>query len=382
MSQLHCESAILKNCAHLPIGSQGNDPGRRITTTAAMYESESFDTSSNTLRRVIPLMSQRRIPLTPPNYTVWYGYAGGHNQALAEAIEERIKAGDTIDESTTRRWYEQYFIGGDGTDPGTQEQLRNIVGTLSRSLTAAGREVDAYGQSLSLSADKIDGASSPEELRKVIGELADSTRRMQESNAALEADLQASRRESESLREQLSQTREQATTDPLTGLLNRRGFDEGVADILAAAETGASHCLLIGDIDRFKLVNDTYGHGFGDKIIKVVADAFGRLTKGKDLVARFGGEEFVILLPETDLNGAATLAESIRRHIESGRVYNPKTGEEIQRVTISIGVAGLLPGESLDQTIERADQALYRAKQDGRNRVELASADSALAAAG
>ena len=139
--------------------------------------------------------------------------------------------------------------------------------------------------------------------------------------------------------------------------------------------------LLIGDIDKFKSVNDNYGHIFGDKIIKVVATAFANLTKGKDLAARFGGEEFIILLPDTDLMGAAAVGESIRKAIENGRVYNPKTGEEIDRVTISIGVTELIHGEPLEDTIARADAALYRAKESGRNRVEINHADSSSKAA-
>ena len=103
----------------------------------------------------------------------------------------------------------------------------------------------------------------------------------------------------------------------------------------------------------------------------MVATAFANLTKGKDLAARFGGEEFIVLLPQTPLEGAATVAESIRKSIAKGRIYNPKTGEEINRVTISIGVTALIHGEAIEDTIARADEALYRAKESGRNRIEL-----------
>ena len=112
------------------------------------------------------------------------------------------------------------------------------------------------------------------------------------------------------------------------------------------------------DIDRFKSINDNYGHLFGDKVIKIVATALTKITKGKDLVARFGGEEFVVILPDTDLQGAQAVAESIRSSLQNGRVFNPKTREEIERITISIGVTALAPGEDLDGAIGRADAAL------------------------
>ena len=155
----------------------------------------------------------------------------------------------------------------------------------------------------------------------------------------------------------------------MTALANRTGLKESMDTMRSEDENkSVTHSLLIADIDKFKNINDTYGHIFGDKIIKVVAKALQKLTKGKDIAARFGGEEFVVVLPDTDINGGVAVSESIRQNIENGRIFNPKTKEEIQRVTISIGVTTF----DINVVIERADAALYRAKAGGRNRVETA----------
>ncbi len=220
------------------------------------------------------------------------------------------------------------------------------------------------------------------DLRVVVANLVESTHQMSEGNAALHKNLDESRREAESLRAELEKVRVEAKTDPMTRLANRKGFDDRLKTLEASDDFHSQpHCLLIADIDRFKSINDNYGHLFGDKIIKVVAKQLADLTKGKDLAARFSGEEFVILLPDTDLAGAAALCESIRSCIERGRVFNPKTDEEINRVTISIGMTELIRGESIDNTIARADAALYRAKESGRNRVEISKAGTSSEAA-
>ena len=119
----------------------------------------------------------------------------------------------------------------------------------------------------------------------------------------------------------------------MTALGNRTELKESTDTMRSEDENkSATHSLLIADIDKFKNINDTYGHIFGDKIIKVVAKALQKLTKGKDIAARFGGEEFVVVLPGTNINGGVAVSESIRQNIENSRIFNPKTKQEIQRV--------------------------------------------------
>ncbi len=172
------------------------------------------------------------------------------------------------------------------------------------------------------------------------------------------------------LNQRQQQLQEQARTDSLTGINNRRQFYR-----LGEPEIGRSHrygrhlSLLILDVDHFKQVNDTYGHGIGDQLLIALASGLEQSLRSSDVPARFGGEEFVVLMPETSFDIAGEIAERLRVMATELTVVTP-TGEKVS-VTISIGVSSLQPEDTdLDQMIKRADRALYRAKEAGRNRVE------------
>jgi diguanylate cyclase (GGDEF)-like protein len=161
-----------------------------------------------------------------------------------------------------------------------------------------------------------------------------------------------------------------ALTDPLTGVFNRRTFlDLSNKETARAQRTGSLTSVLMIDIDHFKKVNDTFGHPVGDLVIKALAETATKGLRPTDILARYGGEEFVITLPETDSDVAKRVAERLRAALE--KLVVPADGKEV-RFTVSIGIATFATGVSISAAMARADQALYRAKEGGRNRVELA----------
>lgn len=337
----------------------------------------SLEASSEFLRLALPLLSKYRIPVTPQNFTVWFDYVAGRSAALSEIIDDLIEREAPINTEVTRDLYERFY--GDKTQMGViaaQERVEQILAVLFNSLTQAGDEASRYEQALAKHSDELSEDISVDQLGEIVSMLVQDTEKMNASSQSLHGYLEESKKEADELRVELEKVRAEAKTDPLTGLLNRKGLGQELEQ-LHKEETYSQqeHALLIGDIDRFKSINDNYGHIFGDKVIKIVATALSKITKGKDLVARFGGEEFVVILPDTNLQGAQVVAENIRASLENGRVYNPKTNEEINRITISIGVTQLLVGETLSDAVERADAALYRAKENGRNRVEVNPAE-------
>jgi diguanylate cyclase (GGDEF)-like protein len=170
---------------------------------------------------------------------------------------------------------------------------------------------------------------------------------------------------------------EQAMIDGLTGIPNRRKFDR-IADESTARSTAAREPLAFAmlDIDRFKLFNDEFGHLAGDECLRAVAHALrATLRREADVVARYGGEEFAFVLPQTDLAAAQALCQRVRAAVEALAIPHASTSL-LQFVTVSIGVTGFRYGETVESVISRADEALYRAKANGRNRVEIETAST------
>jgi diguanylate cyclase (GGDEF)-like protein len=197
----------------------------------------------------------------------------------------------------------------------------------------------------------------------------------------LDADLRRHVLELQRLNEQLELTVAQRTaelveknrelealsvTDRLTRLYNRLFLDRVLEREFAAVErSGRSFALILLDIDKFKQVNDSFGHHAGDAVLVALAEILRERVRGSDVAGRWGGEEFLVICPDTDLSGAAQAAETLRRRIE-GFAF-PRVGQ----CTASFGVAAYLPGDTSASVGERADQALYAAKAGGRNRVML-----------
>ncbi|APG84171.1 PleD family two-component system response regulator [Sinorhizobium americanum] len=177
------------------------------------------------------------------------------------------------------------------------------------------------------------------------------------------------------LRASVQQTIELAITDDLTGLHNRRYLDSHLKLLInRASARGRPLSICITDIDRFKLVNDTYGHDAGDEVLREFANRVRATVRGADLACRFGGEEFVIVMPDTTPEMAAIVAERLRLMVE-GRAFGISQGETILSVTASLGIATLRPeGDTPEALLKRADTALYQAKNNGRNRVVAAAA--------
>ena len=235
-----------------------------------------------------------------------------------------------------------------------------LAGRLSRPLREIAQAARAVGAG-------TPGATMPalagsSEVLELAGSLSTMTRRLLDANQDLERRVAARTAELERANEELVRL---ARHDPLTGLLNRRGFDERLAAALASAERRrAPVSLVVVDADHFKRVNDTHGHDAGDATLVHIADVLRQRVRESDVVARLGGEEFVLLLPDTGVDGARLVADDLVARM--GRTAVPTVG----RVTVSCGVAGVRVGEDDgSDALRQADEALYRAKAGGRNRV-------------
>ena len=308
----------------------------------------------------------------PRNYEIWYIYATGYNAPLNKIINETLARNGNLTEADLEQIYETYLSHIKATDRIDKVGARvigEIDDVMSLLTDALGMSAN-YDASLNGASEKLSAAKTPDQVKGVVESLLRSTREMRETNKALEERLMLSKNEISNLQQSLEAIRAESLTDPLTGLGNRKYFDRmietAVQDALA---TGEPLSLLMFDIDHFKSFNDSYGHLTGDQVLRLVGMSLKQTIKGQDITARYGGEEFAVVLPSTALRQALTVADHIRRAVMAKELKKKSTGEILGRVTISVGVSMLKPGDDPDALIERADACLYAAKRNGRNRV-------------
>ena len=212
--------------------------------------------------------------------------------------------------------------------------------------------------------------TDPMRAREAIAELRAANRRMEAKSTKLSHELEAARREIVTLRETVDEVERLALVDALTGVGNRRFFDQALmTDIATCSASGADLCLALADIDRFKAVNDKFGHIVGDHLLKAFAETLTHGAKGRAKTSRYGGEEFALLFAGVPFPESRRIVEAMRREVEAKRWVVGPTEQPLGVVTVSFGLAKLAPGESAESFVSRADARLLRAKALGRNRV-------------
>lgn len=338
-----------------------------------MSQTGDYDKSIAQAHKALYLMVERRCPATPQNYELWYNYATGHDRALVDQVDGALDNRGALAQSAADKIYDENLSPVRGMEDAMQisGQVTGEVGQVLNMLETAQGQTSAYGDSLGTVSQELDGASDSTTLKDIVQRLLTSTKQMEDNNRQLEERLHASSRQIADLNENLTSAREESRTDQLTGISNRKAFDEMIKELTGEAiQENYDLCLLLGDIDHFKKFNDTYGHQTGDQVLRLVASCLTSVLKGRDFAARYGGEEFVVLLPETSLDAAQTVGNHIRKTVMSKKLIKKSTGENLGVITMSFGGAKFRPGESIDQFVARSDKCLYAAKNAGRNLVK------------
>ena len=212
----------------------------------------------------------------------------------------------------------------------------------------------------------------PAELQRLLGASIDDNRHLTAQVRRLEAELRRSSAELAKLRGELRSAVQDALTDPLTGLANRRSFDLELRRMAARAGRSSPAHLVMADIDHFKRVNDVHGHDIGDEVLRIVGEVLLANVRRESVVARLGGDEFGLLLPEAGSDYTSGIATRLCELLGSRPLVVRGLPDVIERITLSLGVAGWHAGESSAEWYARADAALYEAKRRGRNRISIA----------
>lgn len=332
---------------------------------------EAFDLSLRRAAASLKLMGSHRISPFPKFYELLYGFVSQTDPSLTENLT-RFFVEHRDDEDITAALYETFLKPSDsiGQLASISSAIGSQIADVDLVIGAAIIGTSSFSNALESSASQLTEDAGSSQLKALTGDMLAKTRAMQASNAVLNRNLQASQEQMAELRRRIEQVKRDADVDALTNLANRRSFDGRlIAEIAAANRAGSYLTIVMVDIDHFKRFNDTFGHQTGDRVLQLVAMTISAHTKGRDLAARYGGEEFVLLLPQTDQYGAVTVAENIRRALESKALVKRDTGEKLGMITASFGVATLDAADTSFALVERADRCLYAAKAQGRNRV-------------
>lgn len=328
-------------------------------------------------KQVIEGLCSLHIKPTPECYQVWYEHLSNDNHALSRAISEKSGSGQPVSDDFLHSLHTQFFRSGNN-DPKVAAALQAIfkeVGSIEDAARALRTNAQDFNAEITvLAVDATDETLSPEDLRSVVGKLAHAVASSVSKNEQLEERLNAATKQIGAMQEEIKDIDDKANTDSLTQVSNRRRFDSFLSQaLLDASASSQPVSMIICDVDHFKKFNDTWGHQVGDQVLRFVASTLRNNAKGKDLVARYGGEEFAIVLTETPLANARAVAESMRAAIESTKLHKKTTKESLGSITASFGVAEFDGTMSEAELLQIADDALYHAKRNGRNRVVVAA---------
>ena len=250
-----------------------------------------------------------------------------------------------------------------------EQRFSNDLALIARLLQAHLSANSSYSDSLVRANKDLPLLEEPEQIRAVVLSLIDENQKIQTKMSELSRNLDDSVAKIEKLRSNLAEANDKALRDPLTALGNRRFFDQKLDSALLESPASSPLCLAMCDLDRFKTINDKFGHPVGDMVLKLFSEILSNSVKGRETVARVGGEEFAIIFPGMAPADAASIADQIRKQLEAKKWVVGSSGAPLGVVTASFGVAQSRADEGAAELFKRADEALYRAKSEGRNRV-------------
>jgi diguanylate cyclase len=313
-----------------------------------------------------------KLPASPRTYEIWYAYATGHYPTLNHTVDDLLSRRVVVSSATLEQLGTQFVSAGglvnrvDTVGSKVASEIGQVIAAIDTTLGSA----SACAQDFASANDTLVAAKDRNALLDAVERMARAASHLQDDRRRLEGQLNASRAEIGQLREELTTIRKASLHDPLTGLANRKSFEQSLQKAMAAcAQRGEPLSLIMADIDHFKQFNDSFGHQTGDQVLRLVAMEMRQAMTERDIVARYGGEEFAVILPNSVLDTAQSLAEHVRRSIMSRDIISRSTGRNLGRFTVSFGVAGMGEGDDPDRLVGRADTCLYGAKCGGRNRV-------------
>ena len=334
--------------------------------------------SEELLRLMLQKMAEQPAAFTPLTYVIWYEHLLGINKPLNESIKKIFSENGKLDDVNIKKLYNKHINECTECGVKVQKLLRKDVNELLLKINSftdnADKQAVAFGNNLKNNASKLKDVVDVDTINKIVSSIISDSSELHGSIRTLHDELEVSKEEVNKMHRELMRAKDEAITDPLTGLYNRRGFDLKVRDFIDNPTNKSKKVIVVMlDIDYFKGINDSYGHLFGDSVIKQISAILLEKTKPIDIVARFGGDEFVMVLLDTTIDVAFKLMENIRLTVKSGKIKRMVSNSDVTGFTISIGMVEATITDGINEVISKADKALYNSKNTGRNKTTKSS---------
>lgn len=332
-----------------------------------------FSKAAGLAEKTLKLANDHLCAPYPKVYEVLYTYVSGHNTRLNsmvdEVLSENKEANKTELEAIHREVLDPVSKFQDvllDTGQKLDGELTDITALTEKYISTN----DNYQSTLNRSVESLKTSDSTQDLSEKILELIQENERMRDQTMELTESLEKSKEQIDDLKMCLSAAIDESMKDQLTGLGNRRWLERNFRIILENAGAGVErYCIVLLDIDRFKKINDTFGHLVGDKVLKYFGRIIQNNVRNDDICARFGGEEFCIILKKANIRQAEEVMENLRQQLEKSNLVLANSKTEIGTVTASFGITSLKTDDTLEGVLERVDGLLYEAKETGRNRI-------------
>lgn len=333
-----------------------------------MLSQNNFTSTTQYSEQTHQFLSWHKLAPNPVNYSVSYLYISNSQGDLAKEINEQLTNKIVLDDFFMEQLFAQYLSNSKKIEA---DILEPLFITLSETIHRINQQV-SHDKQASLNLKKIDSALTKldhnQSLNDVVNYLIGTIKTSHQQHIAIYEQLEQTSGEVHQLQSKLEETRQEVVLDALTGLLNRRGGDEKLKELALTDQ----HSSLMIDIDYFKKFNDNFGHFIGDKVLQRVAKVISECVNSTDVTIRFGGEEFLVVLVNKAQSEASLIAEKIRHAVNTLKLKQKQTNLTLPAISVSIGIAEVDEDSTWSDLFKRADEALYQAKNTGRNRCVIA----------
>lgn len=370
------QSSVAKANLTVTMANTATTSTASTTSTSEAVANTTFNVndlaeSLKNLKKVIPLMGKYSVPVTPINYAVWYTYVTESNSEVTKRLNKAINESKLIAQTETQNIYndcieQKHTIDSEKVRRHLEAMLLEIASNFEDTINNTQDFSKIIGEHLNRFERQGDPNLTMKEAMLLIQKLITGSDLIKKTTKTFITQLEKTRQQITTLQNELHKARSEAIHDALTGLFNRRAFELESAEL---NEQKMPYSIVMFDIDHFKNVNDSYGHSFGDLVVKAVAQTALKTFPKSCHVYRLGGDEFVVILKNTTIGPAVRLANSCRQNTMRINIRTIHNNEVVSSIRTSFGVAQWNGRTSFAETLERADQMLYKAKAQGRNRV-------------